>query len=128
MSTLQVTNIKKPGETASRDVSGVAAAWIDIAQTTTTVEDSMNVASVTDNGVGDFIVNFNSALGNPSYAYGGHIDSTGATSSHMVFRLAPTAAKLAGSCGVYSGYATTTVGFTKYEYAGLVFTVHGDLA
>ena len=128
MSTLKVTNIQATGETASRAVSGIAAAWIDLTQATTTVEDSMNVASVTDNGTGDFIVNFNSALGNSGYAYSGSIDSDGTTSSHMVFRLAPTAAKLAGSCGVYSGYATTTVGFTKYEYPGLVFTVHGDLA
>ena len=29
MSTLTVTSIKKTGETASRDASGVAAAWIN---------------------------------------------------------------------------------------------------
>ena len=130
MSTLNVANISDGADTVETSyvVNGSAKAWVDLAQVTTTVKDSMNVASVTDNGTGDFIVNFNSALGNSSYAYSGHVDSTGSTSSHMLFRLAPTAAKLAGSCGVYSGYATTTVGFTKYEYPGLVFTAHGDLA
>ena len=128
MSTLKVTNIQATGETASRAVSGVAAAWVDFVQATATAVDSMNVSSITDNGTGDFTVNFNSALANSGYAYSGFADSTGATSSLMIFRLAPTAAKLAGSCGIFTGYATTSVGFTKYEYIGLVFTAHGDLA
>jgi hypothetical protein len=130
MSTLNVANISDGSDTVETGyaINGSAKVWLDLLQTSTTVRDSLNVTSVTDNGVGDFTVNFSSALNSSGYAYSGEIDSSGATSSHMIFRLAPTAAKLAGSCGVYSGYATTTVGFTKLEYVGLAFTVHGDLA
>ena len=69
MSTLTVTNIKATGETASRAVSGVAAAWINFNGTgTVAVRDSENVASITDNGTGDYTVNLNNSMGNSTYA------------------------------------------------------------
>jgi hypothetical protein len=68
MSTLQVTNIKATGETASRAVSGVAAAWVNFNGTgTIAARDSLNVSSLTDNGTGIYTVaysnNFDSADG-----------------------------------------------------------------
>ena len=55
MSTITVTNIKATGETASRAVSGVVAAWCDLDGTgTIALEDSFNCASATDNGTGDY--------------------------------------------------------------------------
>ena len=63
MSTLKVTNIQATGETASRAVSGVAAAWVDYTSIgTVTVQISQNVSSLTDTGVGDTDVNLSSAL------------------------------------------------------------------
>lgn len=57
MSTLTVTNIKATGETASRAVSGVAAAWINLnGSGTIEARDSFNVASLTDNGTGSYKV------------------------------------------------------------------------
>ena len=49
MSTITVTNIKATGETASRAVSGVAAAWVNINGASSAVRDSLNVASLVNN-------------------------------------------------------------------------------
>ena len=67
MSTLTVTNIKATGETASRAVSGVAAMWIDIPQGQASINNSINVSSLTDAGQGDGSVNFFSAFSNTTY-------------------------------------------------------------
>ena len=69
MSTLTVTNIKATGETASRAVSGVAAAWVNFNGTgTIAARDSENVSSLTDNGTGQYGLNFSSAFSAGDYA------------------------------------------------------------
>jgi hypothetical protein len=68
MSTLTVSNIKATGETASRAVSGVAAAWVNFNGTgTIAVRDSVNVASLTDSATGDYLVNFTNNMSNSDY-------------------------------------------------------------
>ena len=58
MSTITVTNIKATGETASRAVSGVAGLGINFDGTgTISTRDSVNVASIADNGTGEYTVN-----------------------------------------------------------------------
>ena len=69
MSTLKVTNILATGETASRAVSGVAAAWINFnGQGTVAIRDSVNVSSLTDDSSGKYTTNFNSAFSSTNYA------------------------------------------------------------
>lgn len=60
MSTLKVTNIQATGETASRAVSGVAAAWVNVIYTSGTPSTigSLNSSSLTDNSTGNYGVNF----------------------------------------------------------------------
>ena len=68
MSTIIISNIKATGETASRAVSGVAAAWVNFNGTgTVAIRDSLNVGSVTDNGNGDYSVNFTNNMANANY-------------------------------------------------------------
>jgi hypothetical protein len=63
MSTLTVTNIKKTGETAGRDVSGIAAAWVNFNSiTTTSILASFNVSGIVDAGTGDTTVSFSSSM------------------------------------------------------------------
>ena len=63
MSTITVTNIKATGETASRAVSGVAAVSLKMSGNSgDTNSFSLNVASITDNGTGDYTVNITSAF------------------------------------------------------------------
>ena len=69
MSTLTVTNIKATGETASRAVSGVAAAWVNFNGTgTIATRDSVNVASLTDNSTGQYAINFTNDMANDDYS------------------------------------------------------------
>jgi len=86
MSTLTVTNIKKTGEAASRDASGVAAAWANFDGTgTVAIRDSVNVSSLTDNGAGDYTVNLSNAFGGGDYAFsfgGSNYNATGGNTKH----------------------------------------------
>ena len=94
MSTLTVTNIKKTGETASRSVSGVAAAWVNFDGTgVIAIRDSMNVSSLTDNAVGQYSCTLTSAMSGTSYAahvtpreggYMGGFNGTSSTASQIV--------------------------------------------
>jgi hypothetical protein len=68
LSTIKVTNIQATGETASRSVSGVAAAWVNFNGTgTIAARDSLNLSSLTDNGTGDYDISVSSAFGNTNY-------------------------------------------------------------
>jgi len=68
MSTLKVTNIQATGETASRAVSGVAAAWVNFKGTgTIATRDSVNVASLTDNGTGAYTVYYSNDFSATDY-------------------------------------------------------------
>lgn len=72
MSTLTVSNIKATGETASRAVSGVAAAWCNWNGTgTIAINDSENVSSITDEGTGITNVVYINDMANGNYANGG---------------------------------------------------------
>jgi hypothetical protein len=71
MSTLKVTNIQATGETATRAVSGVAAAWVNMnGQGAIAIRDSMNVASLTDVGTGQQRANYTSAMSSSYYSIG----------------------------------------------------------
>jgi hypothetical protein len=52
-------------------VNGSAKAWVNFNGTgTVAIRDSFNVASMTDNGTGDYTVNFTTALPDVNYAVG----------------------------------------------------------
>ena len=71
MSTLKVTNIQATGETASRAVSGVAAAWHKYIQSSQTLKSSLNVSSITDFGTGRDRVSFVNDMSNDTYTFTG---------------------------------------------------------
>ena len=59
MSTIVISNIKATGETASRAVSGVAAAWVSYNGTgTVAIRASTNISSLTDNATGQQTVSY----------------------------------------------------------------------
>ena len=85
MSTLKVTNIQATGETASRAVSGVAAAWCNInaASGTPTFADSMNFSSVLDVGTGNFDPDFITAMTSNTFAVSSGSNAYGLGNDHM---------------------------------------------
>ena len=117
MSTLTVTNIQATGETASRAVSGVAAAWAFFDGTSTpSLDGSFNTTSLTDQGTGLFLLTWTSAMSDANYS------SSGAGRSIL----------LTGSAGVQT---TSTVRVASINDAGASVddtnnsvSTHGGLA
>ena len=70
MSTLKVTNIQATGETASRAVSGVAAVYCNVDQTSTqSITASVNVSSITDDGSGQTDISYTNNMSSADYAF-----------------------------------------------------------
>lgn len=67
MSTITVTNIQATGETASRSVSGVAAAWLR-GDSTASLDASFNISSGTDNGTGDYSYSLTNSFSTTYYS------------------------------------------------------------
>jgi hypothetical protein len=70
MSTLRVNNITDTsGGSSSLSVPGAAKAWVNFNGTgTVAIRAQMNVSSITDNGTGDYTVNFANAMTDANYA------------------------------------------------------------
>ena len=72
MSTLNVSNITDGTTTVGTSyvVNGSAKAWVNFNGTgTIAVRDSVNVASLTDNGTGDYKATFTSSMDSTSYSF-----------------------------------------------------------
>lgn len=73
MSTLKCTTLSKQDGSASVPVdtvvNGSAKAWVNFNGTgTVAIRASFNVSSITDNGTGDYSVNFSAAFADANYA------------------------------------------------------------
>jgi len=68
MSTLRVTTVTNPSG-GQPTIDGLARAWVNFNGTgTVAIRASLNVSSITDNGTGDYTVNFTTALADANYA------------------------------------------------------------
>lgn len=69
MSTLRVDAIQNSTGGDLITAKGMARAWVNFNGTgTVAIRASLNVSSITDNGVGDYTVNFTSAMADASYS------------------------------------------------------------
>jgi hypothetical protein len=126
MSTLTVTNIKATGETASRAVSGVAAAWANFTGVTTTaLRDSFNVSSLTDVSTGNTSVALSSNMNNSDYSVSGAANHD----SYFTDTLEPFSyAASSFSVGTYSRGSSSTGASGTLDLTYVNVTIHGDLA
>lgn len=78
MSTLRVNAITDTSGTAANlYLPGVARAWVSFNGTgTVAIRASLNVSSITDNGTGDYTVNFTTALADANYCVCGTTNSS----------------------------------------------------
>ena len=88
MSTLKTANIQDTSggnnSTPEEIYSGRAKAWVNFNGTgTVAIRVSFNVSSITDNGTGDYTVNFTTALADTNYAA---VATSGGTSSAWLIR------------------------------------------
>jgi hypothetical protein len=70
--TATVTTLNAPtGVLATQNgMTGIVKAWVNFNGTgTVAIRDSFNVSSITDNGTGDYTVNFTTAMANSNYSY-----------------------------------------------------------
>jgi len=135
MSTLKVTNIQATGETASRAVSGVAAAWYHLDNDYTaslspnggnvSIQDSFNTSSITDNGTGNYSMAWTNSFDNALYSnslLGQYLSDSAAYEYGFMASIinAPTA----------SGYSFTWRYYSNSYYDPSKFwaVAHGDLA
>ena len=95
------------------EASGLAKAWVNFNGTgTVAIRASYNVSSITDNGTGDYTVNFTTALADANYVAAGTIASNINNSSTMPIVKAPT------QYGTPSLKTTTACTFLLNNYAG----------
>ena len=110
MSTLNVATIKsKTALTppAVQDLNGVGIgtfcrAWVNFnGSGTVAIRAAFNVTSITDNGVGDYTVNFTNAMPDANYGIFGTIQNNGTAST--------------GSIAIYTAVAPTASGARIYS-------------
>ena len=75
MSTLRVTNVQDTAGanslTTAQIYNGASKAWVNFNGTgVVAIRANFNVSSITDNGTGDYTVNFTTALADANYAIG----------------------------------------------------------
>ena len=123
MSTITVTNIKATGETASRAATGVAAVYLNYkGDSTNSIRGSHNVSSVTENGAGDYTINFSNSMNDGNYAV---TCSQGGNTANNEVRTPYNATTFnTGNFRV----ATLNVGVAIQDSTYVCEAVHGDLA
>jgi hypothetical protein len=86
MSTLRVNTIQNAAGSGSPDINGTAKAWVNFNGTgTVAIRASFNVTSITDNGAGDYTVNFTNAMTDANYSVAG--GTSGVSTGFGVFTL-----------------------------------------
>tara|TARA_Y100001937_G_scaffold91460_1_gene123798 strand:+ start:1185 stop:1658 length:474 start_codon:yes stop_codon:yes gene_type:complete len=98
---------------------------------TISIEDSFNVASLVDNGTGDYTFAHTNDMASGNYVFlGGSQYETGAIASVTTIRIKSGDAsnKAAATMRIASQYSNTSGNCTQYDYAQQQFAVHGDLA
>lgn len=131
MSTITVTNIKKTGETASRSATGVAAMWARFDMSSASINDSLNLGSLTDNAAGDFTFNFTNNMASANYSHVGSGSLTSTTTTVMVTSTLKDGSTSYSSASSFRGevyYVNADSNRSNYDYNYVTGTIHGDLA
>lgn len=104
VTTLTTTTLNGPsGVLATQNgMTGIAKAWVNFNGTgTVAIRDSFNVSSITDNGTGDYTINFTTAMPNANYSTVG--------SSFINVGSYGTMFQVTGSGGTATTYTTSAV-------------------
>ena len=109
-----ITNDDLAGSITDAKLSGTTCkAWVNFNGTgTVAIRASYNVSSITDNGTGDYTVNFTTALADANYA--GVINVPKELSTG--FDMAHVETKATGSFGVKTGFGGQTTSYTARDY------------
>ena len=130
MSNIRIDNIApSAGGTYRNAPRGIAAAWVNFNGTgAVAIRDSENVGSITDNGTGDYTVNFTAAMSDANYAVTtGFTRDANNNNYGMYFQAGQATSTFYGTTFVrmYSGYVGAT---TLYDMTICHVSINGDLA
>ena len=103
---------------------GLAKAWLNQSQNNT-INDSLNISGLTDNGVGDCTFLFSAVMANINHSLLGIMNSGGNAANIMIIH--GTMATASGRCR-FGNYAGSGNSFTPFDDNGVKNTTHGDLA
>ena len=112
--------VSEGGSNTTTTVQGLCKAWQK--HDTSSVEDSLNASSFTDNATGDFTVNFTNSFGNAHHCCG-HMMGGDGGNNFADARIRDTNTGT-GSMRYITGYNDTSL----YDWANNALTYHGDLA
>ena len=85
MSLIRVDNFGPSAGGTTYSARGVAKAWVNFNGTgTVAVRDSVNVASLTDNGTGDYMVNIANNFAAADYSVGGYVVHGSGSGVHTI--------------------------------------------
>jgi hypothetical protein len=90
-------------------MTGIAKAWVNFNGTgTVAIRDSFNVSSITDNGTGNYTVNFTTAMSNANYAFSVSASDPGTADGFATLATSvPTSSAFRFRCFVYNGATVT---------------------
>ena len=122
MSTLRCTNLQDTSGgnslTTAQIYNGAAKAWVNFNGTgTVAIRAQFNVSSITDNGAGDYTVNFTTALADANYTVAG-VGNRG--SAYIVALNDPVAVPTSSSLRIQ----TTSGNFTSTDSPYVIITIH----
>ena len=105
-------------------VNGSAKAWVNFDGTASsiTARDSFNIASITDNGTGQYTSNFSNSMTNDDFAH--NITARLTTGSGAAFGSIREASYSTNAMGIYIFLPDTNLADAVY----IVASLHGDLA
>jgi len=94
---------------ATNCIQGSAKAWVNFnGSGTVAIRASYNVSSITDNGTGDYTINFTTAMPDVNYAQINSSASNGSLTNTIQNLVCNIRDQLTGSCRVYTGSGWNT--------------------
>ena len=132
--------IRGEGSAVTNIQQGLCKTWCDFragtegnsdGNTNISIEDSFNVASLVDNGTGDYTFAHTNDMASGNYVFlGDNQYETGAIGSVTTLKIKSGASsnKAAATMRLAGQYSNTSGNCTQYDYAQQQFAVHGDLA
>jgi hypothetical protein len=130
MSTIRTDNFGPSAGGTTYSARGIAKAWVNFNGTgTIAARDSENVSSLTDNGTGDYTVNFTNAFGAADYAGSamGALDISGAPPLISNVSVSRTGAQTASAFRIQT-YFYATSSNALGDFSQVQISIHGDLA
>ena len=133
MSVIRVDNFGPSAGGTTYSARGIAKAWVNFNGTgTIAARDSENVSSLTDNGTGDYTVNWSSAMGDANYSVSLSATDNGTTAGQTNGFSYGSWARGPNSTGYAVGSMRIQIGYPAladlYDQTHVNLMAYGDLA